>query len=195
MPFFWPRIKIYLHRPEKRQISWPGHDCETGDLAREAARLANTPASRSKQAVRATPKGSLRCFVPRAKSPNFLICCVLSIRVTLFEGRNLKLTVVSTQTAHFVDRCIRSIKLSTKTHLFVDRSLNSVLASTEIPVFMDKSTKLTVVSTKQHLFMDGELNVAVMAILGPSHKRQSRHADPHARRKDRPQGSEALPES
>ena len=31
----------------------------------------------------------------------------LSIRVTLFEGRNIKLTVVSTQTAHFVDRCIR----------------------------------------------------------------------------------------
>ena len=119
----------------------------------------------------------------------------LSIRVTLFEGRNIKLTVVSTQTAHFVDRCIRSLKLSTKTRLFVDRSLNSVLASTEIPVFMDKSTKPTVVSTKQPLFMDGDLNVAVMAILGPSHKRQSRHADPHARRKDRPQGSEALPES
>ena len=46
----------------------------------------------------------------------------LSIRVTLFEGRNIKLTVVSTQTAHFVDR-----------------SLNLVLASTEIPVFMDKT--------------------------------------------------------
>ena len=46
----------------------------------------------------------------------------LSIRVTLFEGRNIKLTVVSTQTAHFVDRC----------H-------NLVLASTEIPVFMDKT--------------------------------------------------------
>ena len=43
------------------------------------------------------------CFVPRAKSPNFLICCVLSIRVTLFGGRNLKLSLVSTQTALFVD--------------------------------------------------------------------------------------------
>lgn len=49
----------------------------------------------------------------------------LSIRVTLFEGRNLKLAVVSTQTAHFVDRC----------H-------NLVLASTEILVFMDKTAQL-----------------------------------------------------
>ena len=60
-----------------------------------------------------------------AKSPNSLICCVLLIRVTLFEGRNLKLVVVSTQTAHFVDRC----------H-------NLVLASTEILVFMDKTAQL-----------------------------------------------------
>ena len=43
------------------------------------------------------------CFVPRAKSPNFLICCVLSIRVTLFEGINLKLTILSTRTTLFMD--------------------------------------------------------------------------------------------
>ena len=49
----------------------------------------------------------------------------LSIRVILFEGRNLKLAVVSTQTAHLVGRC----------H-------NLVLASTEILVFMDKTAQL-----------------------------------------------------
>lgn len=106
-------------------------------LGQQATRLANTPASRSKQAARATSKGSLRCFVPQAKSPNSLICCVLSIRETLFKGRNLKLTVVSTQTAHLVDRC----------H-------NLVLASTEIPVFMDKIAQLTILSTITALFMD-----------------------------------------
>ena len=56
----------------------------------------------------------------------------LSIRVTLFEGRNIKLTVVSTQTAHFVDRC----------H-------NLVLASTEILVFMDKTAQLEPTSLPQ----------------------------------------------
>jgi len=34
----------------------------------QAARLANTPASRSKQAARATLNGSLRCFVPLVQS-------------------------------------------------------------------------------------------------------------------------------
>ena len=42
------------------------------EYGRQATRLASTPASRSKQAARATPKGSLRCFVPRAKSPHTL---------------------------------------------------------------------------------------------------------------------------
>ena len=56
----------------------------------------------------------------------------LSIRVTLFEGRNIELTVVSTQTAHFVDRC----------H-------NLVLASTEILVFMDKTAQLEPTSLPQ----------------------------------------------
>lgn len=59
---------------------------------------------------------------------------------------------------------------------------------------MDKSTKPTVVSTKQPLFMDGELNVAVMAILGPSHKPQCGDADPNARREDLAKSLEALPE-
>lgn len=77
----------------------------------------------------------------------------------------------------------------------MDRSLNSVLASTEIPVFMDKSTKPTVVSTKQPLFMDGELNVAVMAILGLSHKRQGSHADADIRRENRAEGLVAGMES
>ena len=42
-----------------RNSSYP-QDCKP----EPSARLANTPASRSKQAARATPKGSLRCFVP-----------------------------------------------------------------------------------------------------------------------------------
>ena len=38
------------------------------EYGRQATRLANMPASRSKQATRATPKGSLRCFVPGSQS-------------------------------------------------------------------------------------------------------------------------------
>ena len=38
------------------------------EYGRQATRLASTPASRSKQTARATPKGSLRCFVPGAQS-------------------------------------------------------------------------------------------------------------------------------
>lgn len=48
------------------------------EYGQQATRLANMPASRSKQAARATPKGSLRCFVPRAKSPytiSFVASC------------------------------------------------------------------------------------------------------------------------
>ena len=63
-PNFWPPYRLCPRWPEKSLFSWPILDCETGDIASEATRLANTPASRSKQAARATPKGSLRCFVP-----------------------------------------------------------------------------------------------------------------------------------
>jgi len=107
-------------------------------LGQQATRLANTPASLSKQAARATPKGSrsLLCAPSQISELSHLLRPV--IRVTLFEGINLKLTVVSTQTAHFVDRC----------------------ASTEIPVFMDKTAQLTILSTRTALFMDKRPNGA-----------------------------------
>lgn len=79
-------------------------------LGQQATRLANTPAS-------------LLCAPSQISKLSHLLRPI--IRVTLFEGINLKLTVVFTQTAHFVDRC----------H-------NLVLASTEILVFMDKTAQL-----------------------------------------------------
>ena len=85
---------------KKRQISWPGHDCETGDLAREAARLANTPASRSKQAARATPKGSLRMLCAQSPISGLYFSLGLSTRTTIF----VDLVFVSTESALFVDR-------------------------------------------------------------------------------------------
>ena len=57
-PDFWPPFRYRPRWPEKRQISWPVHDCETRSLSQQASRLANTPANCSKQAARATPKGS-----------------------------------------------------------------------------------------------------------------------------------------
>ena len=112
-------------------------------FGQQATRLANMPVSRSKQVARATPKGSLRllCAPSQISELSHLLRPV--IRETLFKGRNLKLTVVSTQTAHLVDRC----------H-------NLVLASTEIPVFMDKTAQLTILSTRTALFMDRRPNGA-----------------------------------
>ena len=103
----------------------------------QATWLANTQASRSKQAERATPKSSLSLLCALSPTSRPYLSLGLSIRETLFKGRNLKLTVVSTQTAHLVDRC----------H-------NLVLASTEIPVFIDKTAQLTILSTRTALFMD-----------------------------------------
>ncbi len=77
----------------------------------------------------------LLCALSSASRP--YLSLGLSIRATFLVDRNLKLTVVSTQTAHLVDRC----------H-------NLVLASTEIPVFMDKTAQLTILSTITALFMD-----------------------------------------
>lgn len=68
-------------QPEIRSIFWLVEDSggrivvdsprfRWREYGQQATRLASTPASRSKQAARATPKGSLRCFVPRAKSPH-----------------------------------------------------------------------------------------------------------------------------
>ncbi len=86
----------------------------------QATRLANMLASRSKQTARATPKGSLclLCALRPASRP--YLSLGLSIRATFFVDRNLKLTVVSTQTALFVDKTVQLTILSTRTALFMD---------------------------------------------------------------------------
>ena len=90
-------------------------------LGHQATWLANTQACRSKQATRATPKGSLRLLCALSPTSRPYLSLGLSIRATFFVDRNLKLTVVSTQTALFVDRCIKQIELSTISAISMDR--------------------------------------------------------------------------
>ena len=87
----------------------------------QATWLASTPASRLKQAMRATPKGSLRLLCALSPTSRPYLSLGLSIRATFFVDRNLKLTVVSTQTALFVDKCIKQIELSTISAISMDR--------------------------------------------------------------------------
>ena len=109
-------VSLILHRPEKRPIFWPGHDCETGDLAREAARLANTPASRSKQAARAMPMGSLRLLCAPSPIYRLYFSLGLSTRMTIFVDRSLNFVLASTEIPVFMDKTAHPIHHNCTSH-------------------------------------------------------------------------------
>lgn len=87
----------------------------------QATRLANMPASRSKQTARATPKGSL-C----------LLCALSSAsRVYLSQG-------LSTRPYLFVDRCHNLVLASTEIPVFMDKTAQLTILSTITALFMDR---------------------------------------------------------
>ena len=57
------------------------------EYGRQATRLASTPASRSKQATRATPKGSLLMLCALSPTSRPYLSLGLSIRATFFVDR------------------------------------------------------------------------------------------------------------
>ena len=121
-PNFWPLLRYGPRWPEKRQISWPGHDCETGYLAREAARQASMPVSRSKQAARATPMGSLRLLCAPSPISRLYFSLGLSTRTSIFMDRSLKFVLASTEIPVFMDKTAHPPILSIITVLLMDNT-------------------------------------------------------------------------
>jgi len=92
------------------------------EYGRQATRLASTSASRSKQATRATPKGSLLMLCALSPISRPYLSLGLSIRATFFVDRCHNLVLASTEIPVFMDRIAKSIVVSTQTALFVDSS-------------------------------------------------------------------------
>ena len=89
-------------------------------LGQQATRLASTPASRSKQAARATPKGSLLMLCALSPTSRPYLSLGLSIRATFFVDRGHSLCLASTEIPVFMDKIAKLTVVSIKTALFVD---------------------------------------------------------------------------
>ena len=121
----------------------------------------------------------------------------LSIRATLFVDRCHNLVLASTEIPIFMDKIAKLTVVSIKTTLFMDsprfrwRGMVSRQRGWQIcrPAAQSKLRELR--RRARSAALCPEPNLPTLSALSPSNKPQSRHADSHARREDRPQSRKA----